>query len=341
VAYGPVNTEVVAYGRVISALPLEITAEVQGRVEAGGVPMQEGQRFRKGDLLFRIDHTERELALKAQKSTFMRDVAGILPDFKIDFPGSYAAWQAYFQAIDVERPLPELPKPASDQEKTYLATKNILSSFYTIKGQEASLAKHAVHAPFSGTIVQVLQQIGSYANPGTRVAKLLETDNLELKIALEAQDVRWIREGSWVDIATEDAAQSWKGRVMRIGQVMNPSTQSLDVFVRLQPGHAPVYEGMYLRTTIPGSQLERAMEVPRAALIDEAHVYTVQDSLLKVRPVVVHKLVGEKAVISGLRPGESLVVEPLMSAYEDMKVFRLADRKPASEAAKADVAGVQ
>lgn len=327
VAYQPIDTEIDVYGRVASSLPLDITSEVQGKILNGDVPLKDGQRFRKGQLLFRIDKTEREYSLKGLKSSFMRDIAGILPDMKIDYPDSYPAWQAYFEGMDVDSPLKELPSPKNSQEKTFLATKNILNSYYSIKSQEVNLKKHEVYAPFSGTISQVLMQVGGFANPGAKVAKLLQTSSLELRAGIEASNAKWIKQGAKVTVSTEDGQQTWQGRINRIGDVINPNTQALDVFIQLSQNKNRIYEGMYLKATIPGSNIAAAMEVPRAALFNDRYVYTVKDSVLKVNAVQVHKLNSETAVISGLKPGASLVMEPLVNAYEDMKVFKLSDRK--------------
>ena len=105
------SAELVAFGRVNSSLPLDLITEVSGKILQGSVPLKEGQRFRKGTLLFKVDNTEANLRLQASKSNFLKDIASILPDLKIDYPDSFELWQSYFNSIDVEQELPELPKP--------------------------------------------------------------------------------------------------------------------------------------------------------------------------------------------------------------------------------------
>lgn len=326
VAYESIPTELVAFGRVNSSLPLDLITEVSGKILQGNVPLKEGQRFRKGTLLFKVDNTEAKLRLQASKSNFLKDIASILPDLKIDYPESYDAWQNYFDAIDVEKPLPELPKHKNNKEKTYLATKNIFNSYYTIKSTEVNLTKYNVYAPFGGTIAEVQLQVGSYANPGAKVAKISKSSSLELKVAVEPNDIRWVTLGSTVAVSTEDDTQSWRGKVIRIGDILNANTQALDVFIRLTPGEQKLYEGMYLKATMSGSKVGRAMEIPRNALVGTDRVYILQDSLLKFKDIKVHKLNNETAIISGLNEGTSLIMEPVVGAYEDMKIFRIEDQ---------------
>ena len=80
VRYHSIPTEVVAYVRVSTAESLDIIAEVAGRMSAGSIPLKEGQSFRKGALLYKIDDTEARLNLQSDKSNFLKDLAAILPD---------------------------------------------------------------------------------------------------------------------------------------------------------------------------------------------------------------------------------------------------------------------
>ncbi|MFT5916707.1 MAG: membrane fusion protein (multidrug efflux system) [Bacteroidia bacterium] len=328
VAYTDIPTELSAFGRVNSALPLDITSEVSGRMLQGNVSLRAGQKFRKGAMLFRIDNTESRLRLQAAKSTFLKDVSMLLPDMKIDYAESFETWQNYFNALDVEKAIPELPKYKNNKEKTFLSTRNIYTSYYNIKSTEANLRKHNVYAPFSGTIAEVAMQIGSFVNPGSRVAKIIKTSTLELNVAVDPNDIKWVKEGASVAISTELGDMSWKGKVVRIGDILNSNTQALDVFVQVIPNENKVYEGMYLKATLPGSKINNAMEIPRAALVENKQVYTLkQDSLLAIKEVKVHKLNSETAIVSGLGTSEILISEPVIGAYEGMKLFKLDKNK--------------
>ncbi|MGF1534384.1 MAG: efflux RND transporter periplasmic adaptor subunit [Bernardetiaceae bacterium] len=323
VAYGEVSTDIVTFGRVRSSQPLELITEVAGRITAT-VPLKEGQRFNKGDILFKVDDTEARLLLQAQKSTFLRDIATILPDVKVDFPESYPRWEQYFQALDADKPLPELPS-YSGKEKTFLAVKNILTSYYNIRQREESLKKHTFRAPFSGTIVEVMLQDGSFVSAGSRVAKVLETRDLELRVPVEVSDIQWVRRGTRVVVSTEDNRQRWVGMVSRIGELVNESTQSLDVYVKLT-GNDQLYEGMYLRAVIPGNTIKDALEVPRSIVSEGNRVFVIeQDSILRVKEVEIKKTNANSVVIAGLTPGSELITEPLTEAYNGMIVFRLSD----------------
>jgi len=321
VGYGTVPTEITAYGRVKAAESLDLIAEKSGRMTERAVRLKEGISFRKGELLFKIDDTEAKLNLQSQKSNFLRDLAAILPDLKIDYEDNYDAWYTYFKSIDIDKPLPKLPAHKSTQEKTFLATKNIFSGYYNIKSTEETLSKYKFYAPFGGTIAEVTLQNGSFVNPGNKIARIIRTDKLELKVDVETTDVSWIKKGVDARVETEDGTQSWDGRVSRISEYVNPNTQSIDVYVSLHPGDHDIYDGLFLKTMIPGKRIDNAMEINRSAVFNGNKVYIVQDSLLKVKEIKIHKVNSESIVFTGLNEGENLVVEPLINAFNNMRVF--------------------
>ncbi|MEO0333321.1 MAG: hypothetical protein AAF223_16825, partial [Bacteroidota bacterium] len=68
VTYQEIDTEVVEYGRITSSQPLDLIAEVGGRLFSGSVSLKPGMNFRKGQLLYRVNDAEASLNLQARKS---------------------------------------------------------------------------------------------------------------------------------------------------------------------------------------------------------------------------------------------------------------------------------
>jgi len=323
VKYNDVETSITGFGRVLAAESIQIIAEKSGKIQRNGARLKEGKSFKEGEFLFRIDDTEAQLNLLSQKSNFLRDLASILPDMKIDFPDSYEQWKNYFNSIELDKDIPKIPNYNSEKEKTFLATKNIFSGYYNIKSTEASLEKHNVYAPFRGTITEVFQQEGSFVNPGSPVVNFIRTDKKELRIAVDVEEIKWIKRGSEVRIIDESSSKEWPGIVSRIGEYVNQNTQSLDVFVEIGAGTGVLYDGQYLKAVLAGARIENASIIPREAVFDRNKVYVFKDSVLKVRNIQVEKSDENTIVYRGLNEGEEVVVEALLNAYNNMKVRRL------------------
>lgn len=326
VEYTDIETSVVAFGRVETAQSLDLLSEVGGRMHEGNIRLKEGQNFRKGTLLFYIDDEEAALNLKSQKSNFLRDMAAILPDLKIDFADSYDNWQSYFSAVNIDDNLPELPKTSSEKEKTFLATKGIYSNYYSIKSAETRLRKHRYYAPFDGSVSEVAMETGAFVNPGTRIGKIIRAGAHELKVSVETKDITWIQEGAQAQIYSDETQQYWTATVLRISDFINQNTQSVDVFLAIDPGSQRIYDGQFLQAAIPARVVKDGMIMPRSAIYNGSEVFVLEDTLLKVKKIQVVRLQKESAIFTGLNEGDYLVTESLINAHNNMVARKLEEK---------------
>lgn len=319
VAYSDHDAQVTARGRVVSAGQLVLASEVQGRLQVGDLPLKKGQSFSKGDILFRIYDKDFRYALQSRKSKFLNILAGIMPDLKLDFGPRYDIWLKFFEQIDSERDLPDLPSIHSVQEKVFLAGRNVLSEYYGIKGDEERLKKYTLRAQFEGSFTDVFLEAGAVANPGGRIASVIRTDELEVEVPLAVSDAVWIKEGSVVEL--KEGVNIWQGSVVRKSAFVDPASQSVLVYVRIVPQKAlKVFNGMYLTVNIGGAKISGVMEIPRNAVYNNDEVYMVRDGLLNKERIVVVKVNQESVYITGLIEGEEVVVEPLINPLEKSRV---------------------
>ncbi len=322
VAFQNVETEIEAYGRVGSSQPIDLLAEVGGRLIIGDVPLKEGQNFKKGQLLVKVNDVEPRLNLQARKSSFLNLIASILPDLKVDYTSSFPAWQAYFANIKTDAPLPELPEIADIKEKTFLATKNILSEYYSIRGIEENLRKHYMIAPYNGSISVVNIEPGTYVNPGSNIGRILRTDAFEIKVPVEARDIKFVELGKRVKVIKgEDESSSLTGKIIRMTDYIDPTTQTFHVYVAVENNqNQALYDGLYLKVIIPGKMVDNAIEVPRGVVRNKGEVFVYNDGVLASRAVSILKNNQNSYLITGLKEGDSLVTEAPLNAFEKMKV---------------------
>lgn len=321
VTYNDIESQVIGTGRLASRQQVDVITEVQGKILPGDVPLKKGQSFKKDDILFRIFDKEARLGLLARKSRFLNAIANLLPDFKVDFPDSYPKWTHFLGSINIEKDLPPLPEMNSEKEKIFLAGRNILSDYYSIKSEEVRLKKYEIHAPFTGTYTNVMLEVGSVANPGSRIGEIIRTDQLEMETPIEVHNANWINVGDTVMVTTEDGSREWTGKVIRKSQFVESRTQSISVFVGLESTpENPLYLGLYLKAIFPGVIVRNAMQIPRNAVFNSNEVFIVNDGRLAKRVINVHKVDEKTLIFSGLEEGTNLVVEPLVNAAENTKV---------------------
>ena len=321
VRYGPVAATFESAGRLGSLQYVELIAEVQGEILATAVPLKKGQRFAGGALLVSIFDDEAEYSLKASRARFLNLFANALPDIRIDYPARYDEMLSFFESVEIEKPLPPLPEIESLQIKTFLSGRGILNEYFTIKSAEVRLQKYQIYAPFNGTYSDVYLEAGSIANPGTRIARMIRTDKLELEVPVEVENIKWISEGQEVTVFSEDRTMQWTGHVVRETGFVDPASQSVSVFISVDPEMAkPLFEGQYLRALFNDKIIEDGMVIPRNAVFNANQVFSIEEGKLKKRTIEVLKVNNETLVFNGLTEGSVIVTEPLANAREGIPV---------------------
>jgi membrane fusion protein, multidrug efflux system len=315
---GPVRLSIPITGRLRATDRMLINAEVGGTLQRTGKTFREGYAFRQGEVLVRIDNSEVRAQLNAQQSAFLRTLVQLIPDLRIDLPAMSAKWEGYLKNVPVDAQLPALPKLDSEQERNYLAGRGVLDQYYTIRAVYERLDKYTITAPFDGIVVNAAVEPGTIVTPGTRLGEFIAPGSLELETAIGAGELDLVKVGDTLRLTSSEGAGSWQGRIIRIGEVIDASTQSVRLFVGVQG--KGLRDGQYLSGTIEAGSLSDAVSVPRSALLEKGALYTVKDSALVERQVeVLHQGV-EQAAVRGLVDGELVVTDRLSGAHEGMRV---------------------
>jgi len=314
-------------GRVTSSRNINLSTEVQGQLQRGQITLKSGSRFRKGQLLFKVDNEQALYALAARKSSFINLVAVSLPDIKRDHPKSFESWSTFYKGIlRTDKNLPKLPLFTTIAEKTFTASRNILTEYYSIKAEEARLKKYLVFAPFSGTIENVMTEIGTVVSPGMQVATIVKNGDVEINIPVKIDDASLIVINDEVELANVKGRKLGMGRVTRIGSVVDPTTQSIPVYAQIKGGKSQqIFAGMYFSAKIKTGTINNAYELPRRALVNEGELLQVKDSMVVPVFAKIERKTSDKIIVTGLENGTLLVVEPLtnINTKDSIKVAPL------------------
>ncbi len=322
IKYSNITTEIEGTGRVTSQFDVALSAEVSGKILPGNISLKKGERFRKGDLIIRIFSDDYAYSLKARKSGFLTLIANLLPDIKIDYTDQYESWSSFFDAIEMDKDLPDLPAIASKQLKIFLSSRGIISEYYAIQSDELRLDKYTIYAPFDGAFTDVFSEVGSIANPGSRIATMIKTGKLEIEVPVELVTAQFLQVGNTATITSDVNKQNvWNGRVSRIADFVDPATQSINVYVTVPNNtDAPLFKGQYLKVMFAGKTLKGVMELPRTAVSNGNFVYTVEDDKLVHRTVKIEKVYDKTLLFSGIEEGTFIVSEALINPVEGTEV---------------------
>jgi len=315
-----VPASLTTFGTLASSQPVSLISEVAGTLKPGTIKFQPAQSFKKGDLLLKVDDRQIKLQLNSTKSDLLTALATLMPEIKVSSPKIFQTWQSYFDSISFDKSIGPLPETDDQRLKALLARYNIYKLYFTVQDLEIRAAKHYFYAPFNGSIVSAQLRVGSTAAPGTRLAEIINLDELEVEIQVPAADIRWIQTNSRVDLTTPDGSIKWKGHIDRIGNVIDTRSQSIFAYIKLDDtADVTPTAGIFLKAVIVAQTIPNAMKVSRRAVYEESYVFLVKDSKFVQRDIDIAFEEGDFYILNGgLTPGDTLVTELLQGVSEGM-----------------------
>ncbi|NQU88664.1 MAG: efflux RND transporter periplasmic adaptor subunit [Mariniphaga sp.] len=332
IKYENISSSVERPGRVVSSSEVTLVSEASGKIEKGEVTLRKGESFKKGQLLAEIYKDEVELALKARKSRYLTTITTMLPDLRVDYPNQFDAYMNFFNAIDIDEELPVLPSVSDEKLKIFLSSRNVLSEYYGIQQDEKRLSRHSLYAPFNGAFTQVNFEVGAYVNTGGQIAKMIQTDQLEIEVLIPVEQSRWIKIGDKAKVYSKNKVSVKSGKVVRKANYVDPESQSRSIFVNIQNSiNDELLMGEYNSVEFPGQIIKSAMEIPRSAIMNSNEVFTVVDGKLKKREIEIIKVNETTLIFNGIEEGQKVVVEPLINVQENSPVGIFGEEQPSEK----------
>ncbi len=178
-----------------------------------------------------------------------------------------------------------------------------------------------VKAPIAGRITSLPVTVGSTVSQSSSVAKVARTDELEIRINIAERFISRITNGQSATV-TFDAYPSvvFGAKVFEVSPVLDTSTRTMGVKLRLNPPDSRVKVGMYGRVRLVTDSVKNAIVLPSSALVtrdgkDYVFVITSPKSgknaaVVGLKPVTKGISVDNNVEITkGLEIGEEVVIK--------------------------------
>ena len=298
-------TEIKAGGRLTAYYKIELFAEVTGVLENHTKRFEEGRTYKKGETMIRIDDRVYRNNLLAQKSSLLNQMTLMLPDLRIDFPEAAKRWESFLSEFDLSKKLPSLPELKSDQEKYYIASRNIFNMYYSVKSMEVTLDKYELQAPFQGEVTLSNIKPGTLVRVGQKIGEFMNSSLFELQVPVGLSNIQHIYSGNEVTLTSEDIPGEFKGTVKRINKAIDKSTQTVMVYITTTDQR--LKDGMYLTAHIKTKEVKNTARVPRHLLNGKNELYVIQNSKIISKQVEVVNDDGDYVIILGLNEGEYIL----------------------------------
>lgn len=183
-------------------------------------------------------------------------------------------------------------------------------------GGGGGLSGFALLSPISGTVLERRAIQGQTADPSQTLFRIGDLSRLWLVAQAPERDVTRVRVGSPAEVTLAALpGQKLRGTVEWVGREVDAHSRTVPVRIVLPNADGRLKPGMFATAWIgTGGEGEKVVAVPATALqrMDDQWVVFLpkNEGRFEVRPVERGRDLGDEvAVLSGLKPGEPVVVE--------------------------------
>lgn len=281
-------------GEVVARNRIEVASKIAGRIVA--LPVTEGSRVKKGDLLARVDAPELVSALAQAEAA--ENAA------RLDWETAQRQAERFQRLakgeVVTQRDLELAVSAEAGAKANYERTKALREM------SERNLSYSELRAAGSGVVVQRMVREGDLATPGRTLLVMEETGAPEVRITIPAQNAAHLAPGSRAEVMTDPEDTTVVAAVV---DRVTPSAVNHTLEAFLRGDGLPERRGTFVTAVLFGDPVE-AIRVPPEALVHRGPltgVFVVREGHAVLRWL---RLGSGGRVEAGLSPGDSVVVAP-------------------------------
>lgn len=196
-----------------------------------------------------------------------------------------------------------------------------------------------ITAPQSGVVTELLVREGAQLMPGTALMKLADLSKVWIMVEIPEREAAWVAQGQVAQARLRGLpGRLFEGRVEHVYPVLDTQTRTLSARIAFDNADAALKPGMYAEVTVLGGTQQDVALVPSEAVIRTGtrSVVLVAEAPGRYRPVAVEvgDEVGEDLVVlSGLEPGQEVVISGQFLIDSEASLLGFYNRSPPSTAA--------
>lgn len=184
----------------------------------------------------------------------------------------------------------------------------------------------SIKAPFDGSIAQRLVSVGNYVRSGTVIFRLVQDDPLKFRGEIPERETPNVAGGQAIRVAVDAfRGETFAGKVTRIGAAADPTARSVAFEAIVPNSDRRLRPGFFGHGDIVVRHDERALAVPRSAVITFAGVtklFAVEDGLAREHEIVLGVDLGDGwvEITQGVARGVPVVTTGLSKLVEGTPV---------------------
>lgn len=212
------------------------------------------------------------------------------------------------------------------------------------KSQQVQLNYYQIPAPFAGTVGDIPVKVGDFVNTSTQLTSITENRPLEVNVAIPTERAAELRQGMQIELLDAQGKSVGTSRIFFIAPNAANDTQSVLVKSLYQNSNGQLRADQYVRARVLWNQ-ESGVLVPTTAITrlgGETFVFVAQQApppqqnseqtnqaqsnqepqlVARQKPVKLGIIQGNNyQVLSGLKPGERIIVSGLLSLRDNTRI---------------------
>ncbi len=318
-----------ATGTVTPLSSVDVKPQVSGTVSQ--VHIREGQFVKAGELLFTLDSRADEAKVAQAQAQVARDEAALADAVRQLKRSRELLAQDFISqgAVDANQ-------AQVDAQQALVAADRA-----AVAAAKVSLSYARVTAPGAGRVGTITVFPGSSVKASdTTLVTITQLDPIAVAVGLPQRHLGDALAalpggGAAVSAALPDGGGNLNGRLKFVDNLVDAASGTVKVKAVFDNPGGKLWPGAFVTVSMTARTLKDAVVVPQASIIQSSRgniVYVVQGGQATARPVQIAYAEGDDAAVTGVKPGERIVLDGRQNLRNGSAV---AERAPAAASAPA------
>lgn len=287
-----------AMGTLLANEEVDLVAEITGKVVA--ICFDEGSKVRKGDLLLKVDDAD----LQAQLN-------------RAEFQKKLLVEKLERQRILLQRE--SISREEFDQLQTDY---NVLEADIALL--KVKIGRTEIRAPFDGTMGFRYVSEGSYVQPNSRIARLVDTGILKFEFTIPERHAARRLTGRSVNFQVTGRDERFQAQVYAVDPQVDVNTRAILLRARFDNRKGALLPGMFANGSVSLGERLAFIPVPSEAIVPELEgkrLWVCRNGRAQsVRVETEGRDNKQVYVISGIAAGDTVLTGGLMQLREGINV---------------------
>lgn len=328
-----------ASGYVMADRKAALGVKTTGTLEWLGV--KEGDIVKKGQIIGRLENEDRKLNLEQARANLeltqsaLKEAEAELYDARLSFERNKALLERGFISkaeYDASEARLKRAEAMVSQRKAQIKLAEA-----QLREAEVNLGYTYIKVPFDGVVLtkdadvgDIVTPLGAAANARASVVTIADMNSLHVEVDVSEQNISKIKEGQACEIELDAFPERrFRGRVLKIIPTADRTKAAIKVkiaFIDREKGMLPDMSAKvsFLEREPSPDELKPVIAVKNSSIMSNDNnksVFVYENGRIKKREIITgRQFSGYTEVLSGLKPGEGIVLAPSRKLRDGMKV---------------------